>query len=183
MNSGNVVSAVFGTILKVAAAIAVIYLIYRGANLCYDYGYRIFTEPAVSGGEGRTVTVAVEEDMSPVEIGESFEQKGLVRDAKLFALQYLFSEYRKEVKPGVFELSTAMTAEEMMAVMASDNEPEAGNPETGTAGSGTAGEDTSGEAGSGNADDGEPGNEGAGDTDAGNGGADDGDAGNEGAGQ
>lgn len=122
MNYGNVVSAVFGTILKVIATVAVIFLIWQGAQFCYDYGYRIFTEPAVSSGEGRTVTVSVTEDMTPLQIGEAFEAKGLVRDGKLFALQYLLSEFRKDVKPGVFELSTAMTAEEMMEFMAMDEE-------------------------------------------------------------
>lgn len=122
MNYGNIVSAVFGTILKVFATVAVVFLVYKGATICYDYGYRIFMEPAVSSGEGRTVTVAVTEEMGPVEIGEAFEAKGLVRDANLFALQYILSEYRKDVKPGVFELSTAMTAEEMMAAMSVDEE-------------------------------------------------------------
>lgn len=117
MKTEGIVSAVVETILKVLATIVVVYLIYRGANVCYDYGYRIFTEPAVSSGEGRSVTVEVTEDMSPTEIGKLFQNKGLVKDARLFALQYLFSEYRKDVKPGVFELSTAMTAEEMMKTM------------------------------------------------------------------
>ncbi len=120
MNYGNIVSAVFGTILRVVAAVAVIFLIWQGALLCYDYGYRVFMEPAVSAGEGRVVTVSVTEDMTPLQIGEAFEARGLVRDGKLFALQYLFSEYRKNVKPGVFELSTAMTAEEMMEYMSMD---------------------------------------------------------------
>ncbi len=120
MDYGNVVSAVFGTILKILAAVAVVFVIYQGAELCYDYGYRIFTEPAVSNTEGRTIAVSVTEDMSPLQIGELFESKGLVRDSKLFALQYLLSEYYKDVKAGEFELSTAMTAEEMMEVMAAE---------------------------------------------------------------
>ena len=124
MNYGNVISAVFGTILKVIATVAVIFFIWQGAQFCYDYGYRIFMEPAVSVGEGRTVTVSVTADMGPLEIGEAFEAKGLVRDGKLFALQYLLSEFRKDVKPGVFELSTAMTAEEMMEFMAMEEEAE-----------------------------------------------------------
>ena len=45
------------------------------------------------------------------------EEKGLTRDATLFALQYLLSEYKEEVKPGTYEVSTAMTAEEIMAAM------------------------------------------------------------------
>ncbi len=125
MNYGNVVSAVFGAILKVIAAVAVIFLIWRGSQFCFDYGYRIFTEPAVSSGEGRTITVAVTADMTPLQIGEEFEAKGLVKDGKLFMLQYYLSEFRKDVKPGVFELSTAMTAEEMMEAMAADEEEKA----------------------------------------------------------
>lgn len=126
MKSGSLVGAVLGAILKVVFAIAVVYIIYRGAETCYDYGYRIFTEPAVSSGEGRTITVIVPEDASALELGELFESRGLVKDAKLFALQYLLSEYRKDMKPGTYELSTAMTAEEMMEVMAAPGEEEDG---------------------------------------------------------
>lgn len=121
----NIIGAVAGAIVRVALAIIVVYYIYNGAMICYDYGYRIFTEPAMTVGEGRVVTVTITADMSASDIGKLFESRGLVRDAKLFTLQYYLSEYVKDVKPGVFELSTAMTAEEMMAVMAAPKgEPE-----------------------------------------------------------
>ena len=119
MKTSKLVAVVCSVILKVAVIIAVIFVIYRGAMLCYDYGYRIFAEPAISAGEGRSVTVTVTEDMSPKEIGTLLLSKGLIRDEKLFVLQYYFSEFQKEVKPGTFELTTAMTVEEMMEVMAS----------------------------------------------------------------
>ena len=126
MKSSNIVLAVFGAIFRVVVAILAVMLIYRGAKACYNYGYRIFTEPAISSGEGRTVTVAVTESMSPSEIGKLFESKGLVRDARLFTLQYYLSEFKADVKPGVFELSTAMTAEEMMEAMTVTEEEESG---------------------------------------------------------
>ncbi|MCI9435874.1 MAG: endolytic transglycosylase MltG [Lachnospiraceae bacterium] len=146
----NIIGAVAGAIFRLVAAIAVVYLIYQGAGICYDYGYRIFTESAVSTGEGRTVTVTVTESMSPMEIGELFEKRGLVRDAKLFTLQYYLSEYFKDVGPGTFELNTAMTAEEMMAAMvvekedtedSEDSEDSDSSDGTGTAGQGDDAED------------------------------------------
>lgn len=140
MKTSRLISAVFGTILRVVFTIGVVYLIYRGAVICYDYGYRIFTEPAVSAGEGRTVTLTISGDESLMELGEMFESKGLVRDARLFVLQYMFSEYREDVVPGTFEFSTAMTTEEMMAVMAAP-EAQADTPESasGAAQTGTQG--------------------------------------------
>ena len=122
MKAGNVISAVLGAIFRVVVTIAAVYIIYRGALLCYDYGYRVFTEPALSAGEGRKVTVAVTEDMSPTDIGRLLENKGLVRDGRLFTIQYYLSEYREDVGPGIFELSTSMTAEEIMAAMVVEKE-------------------------------------------------------------
>lgn len=127
MKAGNLILAVFGAILKIVLAVAAIFIIYRGALSCYDFGYRIFTEPAMSAGEGRTVSVTLKPDMSAMEIGEMMENKGLTRDSKLFALQYLCSEYREEVAPGTYEVRTSMTAEEIMAAMVpseKDDEPE-----------------------------------------------------------
>ena len=118
MKAGNIVAAVLGAILRVVCTVAVVYFVYQGALMCYDYGYRIFTEPAVSSGTGRTVTVEIPKNMTAQEMGELFENKGLVEDSKLFILQYYASEFRKDIQPGTFQLSTAMTAEEMMEVMA-----------------------------------------------------------------
>lgn len=117
MKDGKLLTAVFGSIWKVIVAVVVTLFIYRGAAICYDYGYRIFTEPAMTAGEGRNVSVTVTEDMSAFEIGELMKSKGLTRDSRLFALQYLLSEYREDVKPGTYEVSTSMTAEEIMAAM------------------------------------------------------------------
>ncbi|MBR1931558.1 MAG: endolytic transglycosylase MltG [Lachnospiraceae bacterium] len=122
MDAKKLMVAVFGAIFRVAAALIVIFCIYSAATYCYDYGYRIFTEPAVALGEGREVKVTVTEDMSPLKIGELFEQEGLVRDGRLFAIQYLLSEYREDVRSGTFQLNTNMTAEDMMKVMAEKTE-------------------------------------------------------------
>lgn len=130
MKPDSIVGAVCGMIFRAIFVIAAVYLIYRGTGICYDYGYRIFAEPAVSSGEGRIISVTTTEEMDPFEMGELMEKKGLVRDGRLFGLQYYCSEYRKDVKPGTYELSTAMTAEEMFGVMAADTkEKDAGEEE------------------------------------------------------
>ncbi len=134
MKVTSIIAAVMGAIFRVVMAVAIVYIIYRGAGICYEYGYRIFTEPAVSAGEGRTVTVTVGSEMSVLDIGKLFESRGLVRDSKLFVLQYYLSEYREDVGPGTFELSTAMTVEEMMQAMVVPEEEEEGTETAGNRG-------------------------------------------------
>ncbi len=117
MKVRDIVFTVLETGIKITLAVVAVVLIYRGANLAFEYGYRIFDEEPMSE-VGRDVEVEIPEGMSAEQMGELFYQKGLIRDAKLFRLQHFFSEYKEELKPGKYVLSTAMTVEEMLAVIA-----------------------------------------------------------------
>ena len=48
-------------------------------------------------GTGRTISVSIVEGRTVKEIGEILEEKGLIRDAKLFYFQEMFSEYKGEL--------------------------------------------------------------------------------------
>ena len=84
MKVTNIIGAAAGAIFRVVAAIVIVYVIYRGVGICYDYGYRIFTESAVSTGEGRTVTVSITAEMSPWDIGELFGTRSFLRCSIIF---------------------------------------------------------------------------------------------------
>lgn len=114
----EIIGSVFSVAVKVVLAILVVMFIYKYALLAYNYGYRVFTEPPVSTGQGRDITVSIGEDTSVKDIGEMLETKGLVRDGKLFFLQELGSENHGKIKAGKYVLNTNMTANEMIAIMA-----------------------------------------------------------------
>lgn len=117
MKTNQIFASVFSIILKVVIIVAAILLIYKGATTAYDYGYRLFTEPAVSQGTGREVTVSITSGKSAKEVGKLLESKGLIRDAKLFVLQELISDYHGKIQPGIYTLNSSMTADEMLAIM------------------------------------------------------------------
>lgn len=125
MKVGEIIGSIIETIIKVAIFIFLGVMIYRGALMAYDYGYRVFTEAPVSVGEGRIISVEVKEDMSAKELGEMLQQKGLIRDSKIFILQEMLSEHHGDEVPGIYDLSTAMNTEEMLAVICAEYvEPE-----------------------------------------------------------
>lgn len=123
MNTRQMVAAVAGMVLKVAVAVLVIAVVYKGAVKAYDYGYRVFKEPPVSESPGLDITVEITVGKNTLQIGELLEEKGLIRDARLFYIQNMFSHYKDELRAGVYTLNTSMTMEEMMEVM-SPKEPE-----------------------------------------------------------
>lgn len=125
MNTKKIVAFVSSSVFKVIVWAAVIMLTVKTAYTAYDYGYRIFQEPPMSTtGVGREVVVTISENMEPREMGEMLLQKGLIRDANLFVLQYHLSEFKADILSGEFTLSTAMTVEEMLESMTVLPEPE-----------------------------------------------------------
>lgn len=123
MNTKQMILAVLGMICRVAVAVLVIVVVYKGAVTAYDYGYRVFQEPPVAEKPGMDVSVEITMGKSALQIGQILEDKGLIRDARLFYVQNLLSHYKDKLRAGTYTLNTSMTMEEMMEVM-SAQEPE-----------------------------------------------------------
>ena len=124
MNSKEVVISVFSTVFKIVLAIIIVMLVYKWSLQAYDYGQRVFNEPPMSAGNGRTVTIVINEGDSAKEIGKKLEKNGLIRDAMLFRIQEMLSAYKDKLQPGTYELNTSMKTEEMMEIMAMQVEEE-----------------------------------------------------------
>ena len=120
MKTSSIIGAVFGAVFRVGVAIFAIYAIYNGALMAYDYGYRIFTEPAVEKAPGRDVSVRIYDKMSEIELGSLLEEKGLVENGLLFAIQFRLSSYDNKVKSGKYTLNTSQTSEEIIQFLAGE---------------------------------------------------------------
>ena len=107
----------------------------------YRLGYSALYQNPVDEGDGRKIEVTVTDDMSVREIGAMLQNKGLLEESPtVFVIQERISEYHGEILPGTYQLSSGMTADEMLRVMAGgDEEKQSG---TGTSGKSSAGQQT-----------------------------------------
>lgn len=114
--------------IRIAFTVMLVLLVVYGtislSYRAYDFGYRVFTEPAMEAAPGVNVEVTIEESMSDKKIAKLLEEKGLVRDADLFVVQYKLSAYAGEIVPGTYTLNTSQTAKEMMIILADQVEEE-----------------------------------------------------------
>ncbi|MBD5546226.1 MAG: endolytic transglycosylase MltG [Lachnospiraceae bacterium] len=117
MDVKYLVFTVIETIIKVVVIAAVVMYVFRTATQAYDFGYRVFADQPVSASEGRTITVSVAEDASVKEIAQMLEEKGLIEDANLFVVQELLSAQHGKIVSGIYDLSTDMTAAQMLEIM------------------------------------------------------------------
>lgn len=117
MKTTEVIGSIVSSIVKIVVFVYLVILIIKGATAAYGYGYRIFTEPPMSSGEGRIITVEIKDTDDAKSIGKMLEEKGLVDDGNIFFFQELLSEHKGEEVPGIYDLSTAMTTDEMLDII------------------------------------------------------------------
>ena len=114
MEVKQIIRGIAALVIKVAVMVLVVFIIYRLALSAYTFGYRIFAEEPMTQGEGVTVSVAVTEEDDVKSLGQKLYDKGLIRSTRLFYFQELLSNYHGIEQPGVYELNTSMTVEEML---------------------------------------------------------------------
>lgn len=122
MNIKNLALGFMGFIIRASILAIAILIVFKIGQKAYDFGFRIFTETAMSPAPGRDVAVTIVQGDSTMDVGEMLEEKGLIRDAKLFYVQKKCSVYDDDIKPGFYTLNTSMTADDMFAIIAGKKE-------------------------------------------------------------
>ena len=127
MNIKSIALGFMGFIVRASILAVIILVIFRTGQKAYEFGFRIFTEEAMSPAPGRDVAVTIVQGDSTMDVGKMLEEKGLIRDSKLFYVQKKCSVYDDDIKPGFYTLNTSMTAEDMFAIIAGKKESEEGS--------------------------------------------------------
>lgn len=88
------------------------------AQKYYRYGYNLVADSAVDRpGQGKTMSVEIESGMTVSQVGELLEKNGLIRSASTFVLKESMSDYKGQIQPGTYELSSEMTMDEILALI------------------------------------------------------------------
>ncbi len=117
MNRKEVGISITSAIIRVVLLIIFLFLLIKYSKVAYSYGRGIFNQTPVSAGEGEYFNVTILEGETVSELADALEGAGLIKDAFLFRIQEYFSEYHGLEQPGVYTLSTAMTPDEMLAII------------------------------------------------------------------
>lgn len=122
MDMKQLLGAITAMIARIALAAVVIVVVFKLAVSAYDFGFQVFADIPVDEGEGRTVSVTISDGEDTKDIARLLEEKGLIKDAKLFYVQEKLSDNSGHIMPGTYELSTAMSVEEMLKIMSGTDE-------------------------------------------------------------
>ena len=122
MDVKQLLGAIGAMLAKIVLSAAVIIIIFKLAIGAYDFGFNLFADIPVDEGDGRTVNVVISESQDVMDVGKMLEEKGLIRDAKMFYIQEKLSDYKDQMVAGSYELNTAMSIEDMLALICNSEE-------------------------------------------------------------
>lgn len=123
MDVKQLMGAIGAMLFKIVLSAAIIIVVFKLAVSAYDFGFHLFADiPIDETGSGRTVNVIISENQDSMEVGKMLEEKGLIRDAKMFYIQEMLSDYKGMITEGSYELNTSMNIEEMLIMICSNAE-------------------------------------------------------------
>ena len=122
MDVKQLLGAIGAMLAKIVLSAAVIIIIFKLAIGAYDFGFNLFADIPVDEGDGRTVNVVISESQDAMDVGKMLEEKGLIRDAKMLYIEEKLSDYKDQMVAGSYELNTAMSIEDMLAVICNSEE-------------------------------------------------------------
>ena len=123
MKSSKMALGILSSVLSILMFVLILFVVLRAGTAAYDFGYRIFTEPAVDKEPGRDVSVR--HGMSQEGLGSLLEEKGLVENGFLFSIQLRLFLGDNELKSGNYTLNTSQTSEEMIQILTGEETEEA----------------------------------------------------------
>lgn len=118
-SSTDSISSVVRTVINISINILVVaivmMLIYTYAGKAYEFGKEIFDDTAIDTTENaKSVVVTIPKNASNSDVAGIIAKAGLVENKNVFLIQLMLSEYKDEVVPGTYALSTADTPTEIM---------------------------------------------------------------------
>ena len=120
MKDSRITLNILSSSLNVLVMVLIVFVLLKAGEVAYEMGFRVFTEPAMDASPGRDVAVRVEKEMSGLELGSVLEEKKLVDNGVLFAIQLRLSAYAGKLKAGTYTLNTSQTAVEMIRLWAGE---------------------------------------------------------------
>ena len=119
---GVIIDTMGSLIIYAVIALAVLFMAGQAKHY-YDVGYGVFSQQSKDApGTGIAVWFTVEEGVGATKLAEQLEAEGIVESAREFLIQERVSDYSGKYVPGTYALSSEMTTEEILSVIAGARE-------------------------------------------------------------
>ena len=111
----KVVLKILSLCVRLLLIVLVIAALFSFGRQSYDFGYRVYTEPAVDDVNGRSFVVNIDSGTTLKELAETLETSGMVNDKNLFYVQAKLMGFN--LSPGKYKVNSTMDINELIKAM------------------------------------------------------------------
>ena len=118
-NATKSINKITGVIIAIAIRViviaAIIFVLVKGIQFCYDFGHDIFYETTMEEAPGRDIDVVIPNDCSAQKAAQILKNKGLISNELAFRVQA--KAFDLEIHPGQYTFNTSKSARFMLEQM------------------------------------------------------------------
>ncbi len=106
--------------LRILLDILIVALLLVIGRVAYTGAYSVFRNRSMEDPPGREVSVVIPDPPDAYTCAAILKDAGLIENALIFVITERISGYHGREKAGTYDLSTAMTPEQILAVLSGD---------------------------------------------------------------
>lgn len=115
----TVVQTIISVSFNVLIVAVLVMLILNYSGKAYAFGQAIFTDEAVSDAEhAKSIVVTIPKGSNNKKVAQILEKADLIDDKNVFLVQIMLSDYKNDIHPGTYTLSTGDKPSQLIEKMA-----------------------------------------------------------------
>ena len=118
--TSETLKGIFFSVLRLVVNLIILYLLIQFFLFAYRFSYQVFADEAYQPYNDTAVMVTVLEQDTMMNAADTLEKEGIIANKYIFILRYKFSKYNGNLKAGTYELSPAMTTDEILAILSNE---------------------------------------------------------------
>ncbi len=97
--------------------VAIIYLLVNTFSYGYNFAYDVFADVCKDEADTQVVSVHIEADSSILEVCQTLNEAGVVKDYVALAVKLRIGSYAASIQPGVYQIAPSNTSEEIITII------------------------------------------------------------------
>lgn len=110
--------------LRLIVNLLIIFLMIKLFTFSYGFAYKVFVNQPYNKDSAAMVVVHINKGTSTFHIGETLEENNVIESKYAFVIRAKFSKYNGQLKEGAYEVSAAMSMDEILSILSQQTEEE-----------------------------------------------------------
>ncbi len=102
--------------------VCILFVLVKIFSFSYEFAYEVFATTCKDAGDSKVVVVEVLPDETLMDICESLDEAGVIKNKYAFMIKVRMGEYAPKIAPGTYEVAPSYTNKKIIEVLTGESQ-------------------------------------------------------------